>query len=366
MGETKKKFLLVGPLPPPIGGDTIFNLALSESNYWVENGIELEVLDTSPHGELRLPQDRLKLGDVFRGIKLFFELLWKIPTAKFVLIFSNTRFVLTMGPMIWAVARILRKPVAAWLFSTYFVKRFQGTPSFWRSIARSFLNGVEAIFCQTRLLERHLIEEVGINPGKIVFFPNFVQDHLITQKLEDRDFRGRCVYVGQVKREKGVFDIIEALNGDERFTCDFYGPIHERDTDEFMREVENRGNLSYRGLVDHEDVVKTISSYDVFLFPSFHPSEGYPAVIFESYASGVPVIASDWLALGEIVTDGVTGILVPPKQPEAIVEALEKLLNEGELYKKMRGNALDFALKHSEKIIIEGILIKRLKTLVRD
>ncbi len=366
MGETKKKFLLVGPLPPPIGGDTIFNFVLSRSSYWVENGIELEVLDTSPHGGLRLPQDRLKLEDILRGIRLFFQLLWKIPTAKFVLIFSNTRFVLTMGPMIWAVARILRKQVAVWLFSTYFVKRFQGAPSFWRSIVRSFLNGVEAIFCQTRLLERLLIEEVGVSPDKIVFFPNFVRDHLINRELEDRNFRGRCVYLGQIKREKGVFDIVEALNGDERFTCDFYGPIHERDIDEFKREVANRKNLSYRGLVDHDDVVRTISSYDVFLFPSFHPSEGYPAVIFESYASGVPVVASDWLALGEIVIDGVTGILIPPKRPEAIVQALEKLLNDDELYQRMRENALDFALKHSEKNIIEGVLIKRLMTLIRD
>ena len=365
MKEKERKFLLVGPLPPPIGGDTMFNLALSKSKYWNESGIRLEVLDTSPHGGLKLPQDKLKFRDILRGIKILFQLLWKIPAAEFVLLFSNTRFVLTMGPVIWAVARAFRKPVAVWLFSTYFVKRFLEAPSFWRSVVSSFLRGVEAIFYQTRLIKNQLDESIGIGEDKLVFFPNFVQDHLIVSRFEEKDFRGRCVYVGQVKREKGVFDIIEAIGGDERFTCDFYGPVHSRDEDDFKRKVADKKNLSYRGLVDHEAVVRTISYYDVFLLPSFHPSEGYPAVIFESCAAGVPVIASDWLALGEIVMDGVNGILVPPKQPDAIVHALERLLNDDELYRRMRESALDFARNHSEKSIISGILIKKLTSLLK-
>jgi len=360
----KKKFLLIGPFPPPIGGDTIFNLSMSQSRYWEENGIELLKIDTSPRSGLRLPQDRLRLADILRGIKVFLIFLSKVHSVDCVMLWSNTRFVLTLGTFIINTCSFFRKPVAVWLFSTYFYERYKRVPSVWRRASRGALGRSTLIFCQTRLLSEILVEKLHLPEEKIVFFPNFVPDGYIVDSVGDKRFEGRCVFVGQIKREKGVFDIIEAIGRDERFSCDFYGPIHERDVEEFIRKVDGADNLSYRGTIEHGKVVETIRMYDLFLLPSFHPSEGYPAVVFESFAAGVPVLATDWLALREIVEDGERGVLVPIKSPDAIHEALERLLEDGELYMRISRNALDFAKSHSERRVINDILIARLKELL--
>jgi len=362
--SSKKRFLLIGPFPPPIGGDTVFNLTMSESRYWEENGIELIKLDTSPKEGLKLPQDRLRLKDIIRGIRTYFSFVGKLPRVDCVMVWSNTRFVLTLGTVIIYTSAFFGKPIAVWLFSTYFYKRYMRVPSLWRHLSRRALERANLIFCQTKLLSDILMKRLGIPEGRIVFFPNFVQDEHISESVGHREFEGRCVFVGQIKREKGVFDIIEAIGGDGRFSCDFYGPVHERDRGEFIAELEGKDNLSYRGLLNHDEVVETISRYDILLLPSFHPSEGYPAVVFESFAAGVPVLATDWLALKEIVKDGDRGILVPIKSPLAIRSSLERLKGDGDLYNRLRENALDFARRHSEKCVINDILIARLKELV--
>jgi len=53
--------------------------------------------------------------------------------------------------------------------------------------------------------------------------------------------------------------------------------------------------------------------------------EGIPVVLMEAMASGVPVVASNISGIPELVDDGKSGILVPPRDPEAIADAIERL-----------------------------------------
>jgi len=67
--------------------------------------------------------------------------------------------------------------------------------------------------------------------------------------------------------------------------------------------------------------------YPVFdLFVSSSRVEGLPTVLLESIASGVPVIATDIPGTREIIEDNVTGLLVPPENPEALANALLQAL----------------------------------------
>ncbi len=59
--------------------------------------------------------------------------------------------------------------------------------------------------------------------------------------------------------------------------------------------------------------------------------DGIPNVLLESMAVGVPVVATDISAIPELVENGVSGLLVPPRQPERLAEAMQRMLTDQEL-----------------------------------
>ncbi len=108
-----------------------------------------------------------------------------------------------------------------------------------------------------------------------------------------------------------------------------------------------------------------VAGYDAVLLPTYHLGEGYPAVILEAYAAGVPVVATNWLSLPEMVEDGVRGFLVPVRSPEKIREAVGRLSADERLYESMRGKALEYVESFSERAIIGNILVPLVERTLR-
>jgi glycosyltransferase involved in cell wall biosynthesis len=76
-----------------------------------------------------------------------------------------------------------------------------------------------------------------------------------------------------------------------------------------------------------------VKAFDVFAFPTF--GEGFGLVLLEAMALAKPVVASNVMAIPEIVVDGETGLLVPPDNAPALANALVKLLSDAALSQKL-------------------------------
>jgi glycosyltransferase involved in cell wall biosynthesis len=87
-------------------------------------------------------------------------------------------------------------------------------------------------------------------------------------------------------------------------------------------------------------------------------------VILQAFAAGVPVIASDWKDIPEMVEDGVTGILVPPKAPARIREALHRFAADVDLHASMAAAAFAYSRDYSEKRVVDDILVARVSRLL--
>jgi glycosyltransferase involved in cell wall biosynthesis len=361
-GMKTKHVLLVGPIPPPIGGDTVSTLNVLSSRYWGERGFTLECINTS-HGEhgVRVPQETLKPKDIVRGFRIFLDLVVKIRRADVIFLWANHRFVVTAGLPVIAWSRLLRRRVFVKPFGGHLGRTIGNTPPPFRAIVVWLLGKVSCVFPQTNALAAELVEGGYLPAQRVEVLPNFLPDARFAETRAPRRFTGRCVFFGQIKREKGVFDIIEALGGRDGVSCDFYGPVLERDRKEFLAAVSAHPNIEYRGPVQPGRVTRTAAAYDVLLLPTFHVSEGYPAVVLEAYAAGIPVIATRWLSVPDIVEDGVTGILIPVKSPAAIREAVERLRSDDRLYESMCRRARSFVQSFSETAVVGGILIPRVE-----
>jgi glycosyltransferase involved in cell wall biosynthesis len=360
-----RRALLIGPFPPPIGGDTVLTRNVSRSAHWREHGIEIECIDTSPGNRIRVPDETLTASDLLRGLRVFVEFSAKMPRCRAVMLWANSRFLVTEGLAVIAWSRLWGRPVFVKVFGSYMGKRIGGIPRPWRGLAVRVLGKAECVFAETQALAEELVGESGMRKERVVVLPNFLARGPAAHLRAPNPFTGRCVFFGHIKREKGVFDIVEALGGEAGASCDFYGPVLDRDRDAFLAAVAAHENLSYRGSVEPGHVSLVAAGYDVLLLPTYHQSEGYPAVILEAYAAGIPVVATDWLSLPEIVEDGVRGILVPVRSPAKIRKAVRRLAADDRLYASMCANALAFAEKFSEQAIVGGILVPRVARALR-
>lgn len=81
--------------------------------------------------------------------------------------------------------------------------------------------------------------------------------------------------------------------------------------------------LGYR-----RDVAAVLAAADIFALPSYY--EGLPMSVIEAMLTGLPVVASDIRGLRELVVDGVTGMLVPPRQAEPLATALRRLAGDAQ------------------------------------
>ena len=118
---------------------------------------------------------------------------------------------------------------------------------------------------------------------------------------------------------KGIEYLIEAVSQTEGIELEIAGDGPERDK---LREIAgNSPRVRFIGWID--DVGLAMSRWDIYAQPSV--AEGLGIGALEAMAHGIPVIASNVGGLAEIVVDGETGCLVPPRDPDAIAEALREL-----------------------------------------
>jgi len=171
------------------------------------------------------------------------------------------------------------------------------------------------------------------------------------------------IMVGRLLKEKGVYEYIEAAQRVKqrypgvRFllvggTDDNPGSIPSA----YVRSMVSKGILEWPGKVSNvQDYLRESS---VFILPSYR--EGVPRSTQEAMALGRPIITTNVAGCRETVEDGFNGFLVPPKDPNALAEAMIRLIENPSLIVEMGVNSRKLAEERYDIKKTDGILIKLL------
>lgn len=141
----------------------------------------------------------------------------------------------------------------------------------------------------------------------------------------------RLVYIGRIAREKGLYETLQGmrlaceLGVDTRLVIAGHGSEEPR-LRRYAQALGIAPRVCFAGPVFGPDKVKLLAGADAMVLPSY--SEGLPYALLESMAGGVPVIATPVGAIPDVVTDGIHGFLVPPRDGKAIAEALAVLAGD--------------------------------------
>lgn len=144
------------------------------------------------------------------------------------------------------------------------------------------------------------------------------------------DSRPHVLFLGRLERRKGLeqllraFAILKATRPDVRLLVAGDGP--ERSRCESLLGARVRADVTFLGRVDEDHKRRLLRSCDVFVAPNLG-GESFGIVLVEALAAGRAVVASDLPGFRSVVTDGVTGRLVPPADPPALAAAVGALLD---------------------------------------
>ena len=168
-------------------------------------------------------------------------------------------------------------------------------------------------------------------------------------------------YVGRLTRDKGIPDLVEAFDaileaepGAHLLLVGWVDAAEDRLPSYIQQRIENHPRIHCTGFVD--DTAPYYRAMDVMVLPSLR--EGFPNVVLEAAASGIPVIATDVTGARDSVVRGETGLLIPPESPKAITETVLKLLREPEWRAQMGVAARAWVSKHFADEDVLGLVTR--------
>ena len=208
------------------------------------------------------------------------------------------------------------------------------------------------------------LQEEGIGPEKITLLYNGINlaDFYTPRKIANKNKTLQLLAVGNLHLYKGYETLIQAasrLKHDEQL--DFVIRIAGRDEagnlakyQALLKKLTLSDNVIFLGNVDN--VAALLGETDMFIHPSY--TEGLPNGIIEAMASGLPVIASKVGGIPELVQEGHSGYLCPPKDAEALAKSIASLAKDSQKIYDMGQYGLfyvkdNFALDKSLKSYIE-------------
>jgi len=363
MPAARPRVLFVSPLPPPMGGIAKWMLAILASP--LGERFELRVADSSPskkdsvQGHSRLRADRAV--DAFRILgRVAVELVRFRPAVVHV----NTSYQ-------WA---FLRDGIALWIASAFgartlihfrggdFPEFVQGLRPGLRRLAEATLRRADRLVALTHPTRVYL-ESIAPS-ARVRYVPNFVRPDEVAGPPEHGSGGARPVhvlFVGWILAAKGVRELLEAARAipEARFTL--VGPQERAFVDAIRSELaalEPRVRLLPERA--RAELAELYRDADVFVLPTWR--EGFPNVVLEAMAAGLPVVATPVGAIPDALRDGQEGLLVPPRDAAALTAALRRLVGDAALRAEMGARARERA----ESVFSERAVIAQLEAIYRE
>ncbi len=167
------------------------------------------------------------------------------------------------------------------------------------------------------------------------------------------------VFVGRLVRDKGINELVEAfgrLNKERPDTRLLLVGRQEPELDplkpETLAAIDRDKNIEAVG--QQSDVRPWLAASDVFVFPSYR--EGFPNVVIEAGAMGLPSIVTDINGSREIIIEGCNGTIIPPRDANTLYQAMKSFVEQPDKRTQMASNARPLVASRYEQSYVHRCL----------
>lgn len=214
----------------------------------------------------------------------------------------------------------------------------------------------------------HIIANGNVNGIDLKFFdctPNVME---IVKQYKKENLFTFC-FVGRMVGDKGINELIHAFSRlyqeNNQIRLLLVGPF-EKDLDPVLPEVENQ-ILYHPGIsfMDYQsDVRPFLAASDALVFPSYR--EGFPNVVMQAGAMGLPSIVTDINGCNEIIIPHKNGVIIPAKDEEALYEAMKSFVTHPADVEEMAANARPLIVSRYEQRMVWNALLEKYRSIINN
>lgn len=351
---SKKRILILGQIPPPYGGQAI-NIQKM-----------VQVLAKHPFNYRLIPLNfseglndmgAFNFTKLIKLVRIFCTLLYQLLVYR-----PHAVYYPPAGPTLNAVYRdfILLTPVKLFGFKRIFHFHAGGLASIYSGLApwakmiyRYVYFNADYSICLSKAGQ---IDPAFLQSKKIDIIPSGVeafagpvnselvesaQSVLIDPSIDKQTFV--VLFAGLCSKSKGILDFIEVIRichqQDARIVGKVMGKAYSELEENALNEATAEGILHFEGVLTGNKKTAAFLQANAFLFPSIFESENFPTVIIEAFAAGLPVVATKWRGIPDLVTEGKNGFLHPPHDITAMANSLLELAQNNSLYAQLSAQA---------------------------
>lgn len=290
---------------------------------------------------------------IFNDFKVFFELISLLKQEKPDIIHLNSSKIGLLGALAARIHNLTHTTIHI-IFTGHGWAHTEDRPS-WQRCALALLHWFTIVLSHTTIAVSETSKsEVSSMPGiahkiKVVHNGVGVTDTYSTQEaqhiieeLSGTTFSPEEVIIGTIAElhtNKGLSYLIDAFAAIEQKTASQLIIIGDGEEKESLQKQIQKKDLTHtvHSISRAGDAQKLLSGFDIFVLPSI--KEGFPYVVLEAGAAGLPIIASRVGGIPEVISDGHNGILCTPKSSKELSEAFLSLIHDTKK-REMYGHAI--------------------------
>jgi glycosyltransferase involved in cell wall biosynthesis len=336
--ENKTCVAVLGAIPPPWGGQAVMTQLLLDGHYKSVNLRPVTMRfsrTTADRGNLSF----YKIAELFRVILAVY---WARICGSTILYYAPAgpeRGPLLRDALVLASTRwMFRKTI--WHFHAGGFHEYQA-PSV---VERKLLSiAFDRPTLAIRLGQNSPPDDVAVKARMACIVANGVPDPTHEYIPPRNSEPARLLFIGVLNEGKGVGIIIDALvllrEHGQTVCVDFVGEwaskSYRLEIEQRILEHELKGIVFFHGTRTGVDKDRLLREAAIYCFPSHFRHENLPVTVIEAMAYSLPVVASDWRGIPDLVVDNVTGVIVPPCDAMATAEAISRLLSDPDECRRM-------------------------------
>ncbi len=316
-----KSIVMVGPLPPQVGGIETFVFNLMQSDLVQKHDIKL--INISKPLITKKPEFRTLSGYrrcFGRGTKVlvtsysysaffFLKFLWTLFSRRVDIVHLHTASYTSFWEKcayIW-VAKTLRKKVVIHMHASRFERFFDESHVLFQKWIAYFLSLCDHVIVLSKSWYRFYTR--FLDPAKLELVPNGIDLRL--GHIQTKSETPRVVFLGEVGRRKGIYDLIAAARLLKAkgldITYDIIGPGETHQAKKSAENANLQNEFHFHGPLAGEQKVKVLSRAWIMSLPSY--AEGMPLAVLEAMAAGCAIVSSSVGGIPDVIDHGTQGTL---------------------------------------------------------
>ena len=355
------KILLIGPLPPPITGNSIINSCIIDSFEKHHKDIKMDAINIgvpnfdNNFGQLNFTKLLLYIGQYKSIYKVFF-------TEVTYISIGHTFFGILKYFPFFLLSKILRKKIIVHVHTDYLWTLYNESSTFKKHIIKTILSLTDKGIVLSPLLRRNL--QAFISEQHIYELPNFISETLLNHNINNTIVKKRkapikILFLSNLIKSKGIIDFLEAMVILEKKDLNF--EIHVAgDIPIFMKEEVNLYFEKLKNIIHYHGVVKGNQKHalylasNIFVFPTHQEAQGI--VLLEAMATANIILTTNVGGIPDIISENINGYTIEVKNPQNIVESILKIFDKINLHEDMlKKNYYEVKEKYTEKKFFDNL-----------